>query len=172
LAKQAVYKALELDDSNCDAHVVLSWQYDWDWPTAEKEYRRALELCPNDCDIYYTAVNGRIAESRAEIDKTRELDAIRSVPFVAESVINYHLRDYKALIEIGRAFVAQNSNDWLAHHWLGLAMRVQANWRKRFWSIRKLSSYHRAIQILLLRWRTRMQRLAERQRRRRFFANS
>ena len=127
-AKQAVHKALELDDSNCEAHLLLgriSWQYDWDWQTAEKEYRRALALCPNDCGTHgeygvYTAVNGRIAESRAEIAKSRELDAIRSEPFVGESVINYHLRDYKALIEIGRAFVAQNSNDWLAHNWLGV----------------------------------------------------
>lgn len=127
-AKQAVHKALELDDSNCEAHLLLgriSWQYDWDWQTAEKEYRRALALCPNDCGTHreygvFTAVNGRIAESRAEIAKSRELDAIRSEPFVDESVINYHLRDYKALIEIGRAFVAQNSNDWLAHNWLGV----------------------------------------------------
>jgi TolB-like protein/DNA-binding winged helix-turn-helix (wHTH) protein/Tfp pilus assembly protein PilF len=127
-AKKAVHKALELDDSNCEAHLLLgriSWQYDWDWQTAEKEYRRALTLCPNDCGAHgeygvYTAVNGRIAESLAEIAKSRELDAIRSEPFVGESVINYHLRDYKALIEIGRAFVAQNSNDWLAHNWLGV----------------------------------------------------
>jgi TolB-like protein/DNA-binding winged helix-turn-helix (wHTH) protein/Flp pilus assembly protein TadD len=127
-AKQAVHKALELDDSNCEAHLLLgriSWQYDWDWQTAEKEYRRALALCPNDCGTHgeygvYTAVNGRIADSRAEVAKSRELDAIRSEPFVGEAVINYHLRDYKALIEIGRAFVAQNSNDWLAHNWLGV----------------------------------------------------
>jgi len=127
-AKQAVHKALELDDSNCEAHLLLgriSWQYDWDWQTAEKEYRRALALCPNDCGTHgeygvYTAVNGRIADSRAEVAKSRELDAIRSEPFVGEAVINYHLRDYKALIEIGRAYVAQNSNDWLAHNWLGV----------------------------------------------------
>jgi TolB-like protein/DNA-binding winged helix-turn-helix (wHTH) protein/Tfp pilus assembly protein PilF len=127
-AKEAVHKALELDDSNCEAHLLLgriSWQYDWDWQTAEKEYRRALALCPNNCGAHgeygvYAAVNGRIAESRVEIAKTRELDAIQSEPFVGESVINYHLRDYKALIKIGRAFVAQNSNDWLAHDWLGV----------------------------------------------------
>ncbi|HZS95814.1 MAG TPA: hypothetical protein VFA40_03465 [Terriglobales bacterium] len=43
--KQAVHKALELDDSNCEAHLLLgriSWQYDWDWQTAEKE-------CPGKC---------------------------------------------------------------------------------------------------------------------------
>ena len=71
-AKQAIQKALELDEGNCEAHTVLArirWQYDWDWPMAEKEYRRALELCPNDAHFVYgvyTAVNGRIPESRGD----------------------------------------------------------------------------------------------------------
>jgi TolB-like protein/DNA-binding winged helix-turn-helix (wHTH) protein/Tfp pilus assembly protein PilF len=148
-AKQAIHKALELDAGNCEAHVVLariSWQYDWDWQTAEKEYRRALELCPNDCGAHseygvYTAVNGRIAESRAEIAKTRELDAIRSEPFVGESVINYHLRDYKALTEIGRAFVAQNSNDWLAHNWLGVGYQGSGQ------MLQAISEYQKAVEL-------------------------
>jgi TolB-like protein/DNA-binding winged helix-turn-helix (wHTH) protein/Tfp pilus assembly protein PilF len=148
-AKHAVHKALELDNSNCEAHVLLariSWQYDWDWQTAEKEYRRALTLCPNDCGIHgeygaYTAVNGRIAESRAEIDKTRELDPIRSEPFVGESVINYHLRDYKALIETGRAFVAHNSNDWLAHHWLGVGYQGTGQ------TLQAIREYQKAVEL-------------------------
>ena len=52
--------------------------------------------------------------------KIRELDPIRSEPLAAKSVINYHLRNYKALIEIGRAYVARASNFTLAHLWLGV----------------------------------------------------
>jgi TolB-like protein/DNA-binding winged helix-turn-helix (wHTH) protein/Tfp pilus assembly protein PilF len=127
-AKQAIHKAMELDEKNCDAHAVfarISWEYDWDWQTAEKMYLNGLELCPNDSGLHfeyavYKAVNGRIAEARAEMAKTRELDPIRSEPLDGEAVINYHLRDYKALIEIDRAFVVQDSNNWLAHYWLGV----------------------------------------------------
>jgi TolB-like protein/DNA-binding winged helix-turn-helix (wHTH) protein/Flp pilus assembly protein TadD len=148
-AKQAIRKALELDDGNCEAHVVLariSWQYDWDWQTAEKEYRRALELCPNNGGPHseygvYTAVNGRNAESRAEMAKTRELDAIRSEPFIGDSVINYHLRDYKALIEVGRAFVAQNSNDWLAHNWLGVGYEGSGQ------TLQAIPEYQKAVEL-------------------------
>ena len=46
-ARRAVNKALELDDTNCEAHVNLarlSWQYDWNWEVAETSYRRAVEL--------------------------------------------------------------------------------------------------------------------------------
>jgi TolB-like protein/Tfp pilus assembly protein PilF len=127
-AKQAIHKALELDEKNCDGHALLaeiSWRYDWDWQTAEKEILHALELCPNDSRLHwhfagYRATNGRIAEARAEVARTRELDPIQFEPFVGEAVINYHLRNYKALIKIGRAFVAHNSNEWLAHYWLGV----------------------------------------------------
>ena len=41
-------------------------------------------------------------------------------PFVGEAVINYHLRNYKALIEVDRAYVARASNFTLAHLWLGV----------------------------------------------------
>jgi TolB-like protein/tetratricopeptide (TPR) repeat protein len=127
-AKQAIHKALELDEKNCDGHALLaeiSWRYDWDWQTAEKEILHALELCPNDSRLHwhfagYRATNGRIAEARAEVARTRELDPIQFEPFVGEAVINYQLRNYKALIKIGRAFVAHNSNEWLAHYWLGV----------------------------------------------------
>jgi TolB-like protein/DNA-binding winged helix-turn-helix (wHTH) protein/Tfp pilus assembly protein PilF len=127
-AKQAIHKAMELDEKNCEAHAALAritWEYDWNWQAAEKLYLYGLELCPNDLGLHfgyavYKAVNGRIAEARAETAKTRELDPIRSEPFDGEAVINYHLRDYKALIEINRAFAVQDSNNWLAHFWLGV----------------------------------------------------
>ncbi len=41
--------ALERDDSLADAHAVLgiSAQHEWDWPRAEREFRRAIELNPS-----------------------------------------------------------------------------------------------------------------------------
>ena len=49
-AKEAAQKALELDDSNVGAHVVLAiylqW-YAWDWTGAEREFKRAIELNPD-----------------------------------------------------------------------------------------------------------------------------
>ena len=49
-AKAAALKALELDDHLAEAHealgAVLFW-YEYDWPGAEKEFRRAIELNEN-----------------------------------------------------------------------------------------------------------------------------
>ena len=127
-AKQAIHKALELDEKNCNAHVILariSRQYDWDWQTAENGYLYALKLCSNAWGLHweyalYKASNGRIAEALAELAKMRELDPIRSESFSGKAFISYHLRNYTALIETGRAFVARNSNSWLAHYCLGV----------------------------------------------------
>jgi TolB-like protein/DNA-binding winged helix-turn-helix (wHTH) protein/Tfp pilus assembly protein PilF len=50
LAKQAAQKALELDPNLASAHATLGdihLLFDWDWKSAEAEYRRALELNPN-----------------------------------------------------------------------------------------------------------------------------
>ena len=48
-AKAAAAKALELDESLAEAHAtvaLIAASYDWDWPTAEREYQRALALKP------------------------------------------------------------------------------------------------------------------------------
>jgi TolB-like protein/Tfp pilus assembly protein PilF len=49
-SKAASTKALQLDDSVANAHAALAWvlwRYDWNFPEAEKEFRRAIELDPN-----------------------------------------------------------------------------------------------------------------------------
>src|SRR5436309_8834118 len=45
-AKAAASKALELDDTLSEAHASLAavGMFDWDWQSAVKEYRRAIEL--------------------------------------------------------------------------------------------------------------------------------
>lgn len=48
--KDAVIKALVLDDALAEAHATLAWvtfRYDWDWSRAEKEFKRAIELNPS-----------------------------------------------------------------------------------------------------------------------------
>ncbi|HEV8159650.1 MAG TPA: protein kinase, partial [Pyrinomonadaceae bacterium] len=54
-AKAAGQKAIEIDDTLAEAHAVLGWiifWYDWDWSAAENQYKRALELDPNNADTH------------------------------------------------------------------------------------------------------------------------
>src|SRR5438876_11074354 len=49
-AKAAARKALELDDTLAEAHAALAYAVflaDWDWPSTEREFKRAIELNPN-----------------------------------------------------------------------------------------------------------------------------
>jgi tetratricopeptide (TPR) repeat protein len=83
-ARAAARKALELDGTLADAHTSLAlvaFFYDWDWPGAEREFRRAIELNPN----YATAHHGyavflaamhRKDESVAEARRALEVDPL------------------------------------------------------------------------------------------------
>jgi serine/threonine protein kinase len=54
-AKAAALRALEIDDAHGEAHAALSWVmavYEWDWPGAERECRRAIELSPGSSSVY------------------------------------------------------------------------------------------------------------------------
>jgi tetratricopeptide (TPR) repeat protein len=49
-AKEALTKALELDDSIGEAYDtlgLLSFELDWDWDTADREFNRAIALAPS-----------------------------------------------------------------------------------------------------------------------------
>jgi serine/threonine protein kinase/tetratricopeptide (TPR) repeat protein len=77
-------KAMEMDDSSAEVHVWLAnlkSSIEWDWPGAEKELKRALELNPNlaDAHFYYAdalAVTKRFDEWKMQIERARELDPL------------------------------------------------------------------------------------------------
>lgn len=83
-AKAAALKAIKLDDTLADAHASLAFiaeTYEWDWATAEREYKRALELNPSDARAHhwyagYLMYVGRLEEGVAEAKRARDLDPL------------------------------------------------------------------------------------------------
>jgi TolB-like protein/DNA-binding winged helix-turn-helix (wHTH) protein/Tfp pilus assembly protein PilF len=83
-AKTAATKALELDNTLGEAHTSLAFvlsSFDWDWATAEKEFRRAIELNPGYATAHHwyawhLSVLGRHGEAIAEMQKARSLDPL------------------------------------------------------------------------------------------------
>jgi eukaryotic-like serine/threonine-protein kinase len=83
-AKAAAMKALELDDTLGEAKAALAfaeWFYDWDWPSAEREFKAAIELNPNSAtshDRYAECLftRARFDEGLAELKRAQELDPI------------------------------------------------------------------------------------------------
>ncbi len=85
-AKSAALKAIELDDRLAEGHDILGRilvHYEWDWPAAEKAYRRAIELNPNypDARHFYSGLlmlQGRPQEAKPQIEKAIELDPLNA----------------------------------------------------------------------------------------------
>lgn len=83
-AKQAAQKALALDNTLAQPHASLAFiaeTHEWDWATAEREYKRALELNPGDAGIHnlyagYLMYVGRYDEGIAEARLARDLDPL------------------------------------------------------------------------------------------------
>jgi len=124
---EAVRKAIELDSTLGEAHATLgwlSWRHEWNWRTAEREFRYAVELSPSyvvghERLALYLGWSGRRAEALAEIAKIKELNP--ELASLLASNPYYHLRDYKGLLEVSRNSVTSNPGAWTPHYWLGVA---------------------------------------------------
>jgi TolB-like protein/DNA-binding winged helix-turn-helix (wHTH) protein/Tfp pilus assembly protein PilF len=110
-ARAAALKALELDPGLAEAHTSLALiteNFDYDWETAEKEYRRAIELNPNYATAHhwyaeFLSLQGRFPEALAEIARARELDPLSLIIAADNGVILCYARQYDASIAQFRA---------------------------------------------------------------------
>ncbi|MGB7846861.1 MAG: winged helix-turn-helix domain-containing protein [Candidatus Acidiferrum sp.] len=83
-AKTAAQMAVELDSSLAEAHAAMGFVLfygDWDWPAAETELKRAIELKPGFVISHhwyaeYLSAMGRHDEAIAEIKRAQELDPL------------------------------------------------------------------------------------------------
>jgi len=122
-ARAAALRAVELDDSLAEAHVslgVIAQDYDWDWPTVEKEYRRAIELNPNYPTAHHwyaesLALQGRFDEAFVEIERARQLDPLSLIIGSDYGVILYLSRQYDRAIEQFRSVLDREPSFPRAH---------------------------------------------------------
>src|SRR6266852_6213202 len=128
-SKETSQKALQLDDNVAVAHGALGWvrwAYDWDWPGAESEFKRAIQLSPGHAlshGIYarYLDSMGRFEEAIQEHRIAGELDPL-------DLVLIYDLGDHfgvsreydKAIVEY-RLVLGMDPNFIGAHRGLALA---------------------------------------------------
>jgi len=126
-AKAAASKALAIDESLGEAHSALAHVielYDWDWQGAEKEYRRALELNPNDVMARFwfgefLQVMGRNEEGFAQMRQAIALDPLNPNPVAELGAQFYTARQYdQARLAFQKVFELEPDNAW-AHYGLG-----------------------------------------------------
>ena len=106
-AKAAAIRAVELDETLAEAHASLGRvlaAYDWDWASAEKEYKRAIELNPRYAVAHqwyggWFQAMGRNNEAISERKRAQELDPLSSVINFELGLAFYYARDYDHAIE-------------------------------------------------------------------------
>jgi DNA-binding winged helix-turn-helix (wHTH) protein/TolB-like protein len=117
-ARKAALQALQLDETLGDAHTSLGLikaRFEWDWPGAEKEFRRAIELNTS----YATAHErygrflmwvGRKQEATAEILRAQQLDPISLIISTNVAEVFYFSRDYERAIVEARKVIEMDPN--------------------------------------------------------------
>jgi DNA-binding winged helix-turn-helix (wHTH) protein/TolB-like protein/Flp pilus assembly protein TadD len=128
-AREAAQSAIRLDDTLAEAHTSLAYAkflYDWDWPSAEREFKIALDLSPSYPTAHqwhseYQAARGHFEEAKEEIKRAQELDPTSLILGSVEGWIHYIARDYDRAIEQCRKMLKIEADFYPAHFWIGQA---------------------------------------------------
>jgi serine/threonine protein kinase/Tfp pilus assembly protein PilF len=130
--KAAAMTALRLDPDLGEAHTPLAaalWLHDWQWPQAQAEFKRSLELNPtyptaNHWYAEYVMTMGRHAEAIARVKNSQELDPLSLIINVAIAWTSYMARRYDEAIEQLLRTVELDPNYPVTYWILGLLYRI------------------------------------------------
>jgi DNA-binding winged helix-turn-helix (wHTH) protein/TolB-like protein/Tfp pilus assembly protein PilF len=122
--KVAAARAVEIDGELAEAHTSLAYAKrlsDWDWPGAEQEFKRAIELNYSYATAHhwyseYLAGMGRFDEAVEEAKRARELDPQSLIINTNVGWILYVARRYDAAIEELKKTLEMEPGFFLAHN--------------------------------------------------------
>jgi TolB-like protein/DNA-binding winged helix-turn-helix (wHTH) protein/Flp pilus assembly protein TadD len=117
--KEAATLAVEKDDRLPEGHGALGLaklHYDWDFAGADREFKRALELNPNDADIrhdyaHYLMAMGRVVESETESKRAVQLDPMGDALNSCLCWHSFAARDYDRSVRLAEKFLTSQPDD-------------------------------------------------------------
>jgi eukaryotic-like serine/threonine-protein kinase len=126
--KTAAAKALELDDTLAEAHTSLGWArfHDWDWTSAEKEFKRAIDLNPSypTAHLWYgdsLMALGKFDQALDQMTRAFQLNPLSPVLSLALGNRLYYARQYGPAIDQCQKTLTMEPNFVPAHVALGRA---------------------------------------------------
>ncbi len=136
-AREYAQRAVELDDSLSQAHSALgtiAMVYDWNFPLAEREFRRAVELGPDDPIAHqrlggYLAATGSLNDALRQIRIAHDLDPLSLDIGATVGRFLYYARQYDDAIAEYRKLIDLDPHYSVAHYYLGVAYFVQQDYR-------------------------------------------
>jgi serine/threonine-protein kinase len=136
-AKKAASDALQQDSSNAEAHASLGYAlmyYDWDWTSAEREFRTAVALNPSWATAHeqyslFLLAMGRFDEAETEVQMAVHLDPL-SAPIAGQAgwVSHYSGRQAEAAARL-EAAVAMDSVNPTGRFQLGRVYQAQGRYQ-------------------------------------------
>jgi TolB-like protein/DNA-binding winged helix-turn-helix (wHTH) protein/Tfp pilus assembly protein PilF len=143
-AKAAATRALELDDKLSEAHTSLAFSldvFDWDWKSAEKEFKRAIELNPGYATAHHwyawhLATLVRNQEAIAEMKKAEALDPLSLIISgdLAELLLIAH--QYDDSLRQSRRTIDMDPGFAIAHYQLGEALLQEQKYNEAIAELR------------------------------------
>jgi len=110
-AEAAARRALNLDESLAEAHVVLGYSnlvYEWNFQEANREFQRALQLQPKNANAhhfygYYLIATGQLEKATEEAETALQLNPVSPILSTSVGESYYQRRLYDRAIEQHRA---------------------------------------------------------------------
>jgi TolB-like protein/tetratricopeptide (TPR) repeat protein len=133
----AARKALELDSTLARPHAdlgAIEMEYDWNFAGGDAEYKKALELDPNDATAHewyaydIGKIGGREQEAIVEINRAHQLDPLALVISSDAGFVHICARQYDEAIVVCKKLANENPTFAAAHSCL-----AGAYWGKRMY---------------------------------------
>ncbi len=127
-SREAAQKALQLDESNPEAHVTLAWikwGYDYDSAGGEAELKRVIELAPRDSTAHWTYGYFLVLGGKTEtgIEEGRRAVALDPASLETNNFMGgdlYYAHRYDEAVKQFRKTVDMEPNYWMSRVWLGM----------------------------------------------------
>jgi serine/threonine protein kinase/tetratricopeptide (TPR) repeat protein len=136
-ARAAATTAMALDSELAEAHVswgFIRFLHDWDWPAAERELRRAIELNPSywQGPYWYSiilAAGGKHAEAEVQIRRAQELDPLSAAVGHVAGLISLLAGRFDQSVDRCLKGIEIDPSYPLLRLWLGMAYERQGRYQ-------------------------------------------
>jgi TolB-like protein/Tfp pilus assembly protein PilF len=129
-ARASALRSIELDPGISDAHLALAEirrTLEWNWRTAEEEYRLAIALSPS-CESahrfygQFLATMSRFGEAKAEADRACDVDPFCLTVTTSAAWVRYAAGEYDTAIDRSRHVLDMDAGYMPARRMLGAAL--------------------------------------------------
>src|SRR5215510_335614 len=142
-ARTAAMNALRRDENLSEAHASLGYimmSYYWDWPEAEKQFKKAIDLNANygmahNWYSQYLAFMGRSDEAIKEAQRAQQIDPLS--PWNNSAFVSFLGRRYENAIHESQKTLELDPNFAVAHMIIGLSHVEQKNYQQGISELQK-----------------------------------